>query len=137
MGGLDRVVNLCKSTDTLVLSHCASALANVAIFGGTESQEAMVQRKVPSWLFHLAFETDDNVKYYACLAIAVLVANKGNFFEFPAIYFTKKHFFSLYLFFPHKEIEAAVQKSGTLELIEPFVQSHTPYEFAITSATHR
>ena len=93
MGGLDRVVNLCKSTDTLVLSHCASALANVAIFGGTESQEAMVQRKVPSWLFHLAFETDDNVKYYACLAIAVLVANKGNFFEFPAIYFTKKHFF--------------------------------------------
>ena len=93
MGGLDRVVNLCKSTDTLVLSHCASALANVAIFGGTESQEAMVQRKVPSWLFHLAFETDDNVKYYACLAIAVLVANKGNFLEFPAIYFTKKHFF--------------------------------------------
>ena len=104
MGGLDRVVNLCKSTDTLVLSHCASALANVAIFGGTESQEAMVQRKVPSWLFHLAFETDDNVKYYACLAIAVLVANKGkkflNFLPY-CFYQKKKIFFSLYyLFYP-------------------------------------
>ena len=99
MGGLDRVVNLCKSTDTLVLSHCASALANVAIFGGTESQEAMVQRKVPSWLFHLAFETDDNVKYYACLAIAVLVANKGKLFEFPAILFYQKTFFFHCIYF--------------------------------------
>ena len=55
MGGLDRVVNVCKSTDTEALRHCASALANVAIFGGNENQEAMIQRKVPSWLFPLAF----------------------------------------------------------------------------------
>jgi hypothetical protein len=110
LGGLDRVVNVCKSTDVETLRHCASALTNVAIYGGAENQEAMIQRKVPSWLFPLAFHPDDTIKYYACLAIAVLVANK--------------------------EIEAAVQKSGTLELIEPFVQSHTPAEFAITSATH-
>ena len=70
----------------------------------------MIKRKVPSWLFRLAFHEDDTIKYYACLAIAVLVANK--------------------------EIEAAVQRSDALELIEPFVQHHSPAEFAITSATH-
>ena len=56
------------------------------------------------------FSMDDIIKYYACLAIAVLVANK--------------------------EIEAAVQKSGTLELIEPFVQTHTPAELSEITATH-
>ena len=50
------------------------------------------------------------MKYYACLAIAVLVSNK--------------------------ELEAAVVKSGTLDLIEPFVLNHTPAEFAVTSAFH-
>ena len=55
MGGLDRIVSVCKSSDTEALRHCASALANVAIFGGNENQEAMIQRKVPSWLFPLAF----------------------------------------------------------------------------------
>lgn len=110
MGGLDTIVNECKSTDVETLRHCASALANVAMYGGAENQEAMINCKVPSWLFPLAFHTDDTVKYYACLAIAALVANK--------------------------EIEAAVQKSGTLELIEPFVQTHTPKAFAQVSATH-
>lgn len=110
MGGLDTVVNECKSTDVETLRHCASALANVAMYGGAENQEAMIKRKVPSWLFPLAFHNDDTIKYYACLAIAALVANK--------------------------EIEAAVQRSGTLDLIEPFVQSHTPKAFAETSATH-
>ena len=110
MGGLDTVVNECKSTDVETLRQCASALANVAMYGGAENQEAMIQRKVPSWLFPLAFHDDDTIQYYACLAIAVLVANK--------------------------EIEAAVQRSGTLDLIEPFVQNHTPAEFAIISATH-
>ena len=110
MGGLDTVVNQCKSSDVETLRHCASALANVAMYGGQENQEAMIKRKVQSWLFPLAFHDDDTIKYYACLAIAALVANK--------------------------ELEAAVQKSGTLELIEPFVQNHTPKEFAETSATH-
>jgi len=110
MGGLDTVINECKSTDVETLRHCASALANVAMYGGAENQEAMIKRRVPIWLFPLAFHNDDTIKYYACLAIAALVSNK--------------------------EIEAAVQKSGTLELIEPFIQSHTPAEFALTSATH-
>ncbi len=110
MGGLDTVVNECKSTDVDTLRHCAGALANVAMYGGAENQEAMINRKVPIWLFPLAFHSDDTVKYYACLAIAALVANK--------------------------EIEAAVQKSGTLDLIEPFVQTHSPSEFAHKTATH-
>lgn len=110
MGGLDTVVNECKSTDVQTLRQCASALANVAMYGGSENQEAMIQRKVQIWLFPLAFHSDDTVKYFACLAIAVLVANK--------------------------EIEAAVQKSGTLELIDPFVQSHSPAELAVTSAAY-
>lgn len=104
------MVNLCKSTDTESLRHCASALANVAIFGGAENQEAMIQRQVPNWLFPLAFNEDVTIKYYACLAIAVLVANK--------------------------EIEAAVLKSGTLELMQLFVQTHTPAELSVITATH-
>ncbi len=110
LGGLENVVNECKSTDEETLRHCAGALANVAMYGGSENQEAMINMKVPSWLFPLAFHNDDTVKYYACLAIAALVANK--------------------------EIEATVQKSKALELIEPFVQSHTPSEFAHRTATH-
>ncbi|XP_013145995.1 PREDICTED: sterile alpha and TIR motif-containing protein 1 [Papilio polytes] len=90
--------------------HCATALANLSLYGGAENQEAMIKRKVPMWLFPLAFHTDDNVKYYACLAIAVLVANK--------------------------EIEAAVLKSGTLDLVEPFVTSHNPSEFAKSNLSH-
>lgn len=104
MGGLDTVVGECQSTDIETLRHCASALANAAMYGGSENQELMIKRKVPTWLFPLAFHNDDTIKYYACLAIAVLVANK--------------------------EIEAAVLKSRTLDLVEPFVQSKNPAEFA-------
>jgi len=70
----------------------------------------MIKRKVPMWLFPLAFHNDDNIKYYACLAIAMLVINK--------------------------EIEAAVLKSGTLDLVKPFVTSHNPYEFAKSNLAH-
>merc|ERR1719367_2751453 len=115
LGALDTIVKECQRLSTgpgglQTLRQCSSALANVAMYGGSENQEAMIKRKVQSWLFPLAFHDDDTIKYYACLAIAALVANK--------------------------ELEAAVQKSGTLELIEPFVQNHTPKEFAETSATH-
>ena len=110
MGGLDTVVSECQSTDIETLRHCASALANAAMYGGSENQEAMIKKKVPTWLFPLAFHNDETIKYYACLAIAVLVANK--------------------------EIEAAVLKSGTLDLVEPFVQSKNPAEFAEQSAQH-
>lgn len=33
-------------------------------------------------------------------------------------------------------VEGAVIKSGTLSLVEPFVQSHDPYEFAEANPSH-
>lgn len=110
LGGLDAVLFECRKNDIETLRHCAGALANLSLYGGAENQEAMIKRKVPMWLFPLAFHNDDNIKYYACLAIAVLVANK--------------------------EIEAAVLKSGTLDLVEPFVTSHNPSEFAKSNLAH-
>ncbi|XP_017760972.1 PREDICTED: LOW QUALITY PROTEIN: sterile alpha and TIR motif-containing protein 1-like [Eufriesea mexicana] len=110
LGGLDAVLFECRKNDVETLRHCAGALANLSLYGGAENQKAMIRRKVPMWLFPLAFHNDDNIKYYACLAIAVLVANK--------------------------EIEAAVLKSGTLDLVEPFVTSHNPYEFAKSNLAH-
>ncbi|CAK1545324.1 unnamed protein product [Leptosia nina] len=110
LGGLDAVLFECRKNDIETLRHCATALANLSLYGGAENQEAMINRKVPMWLFPLAFHHDDNIKYYACLAIAVLVANK--------------------------EIEAAVLKSGTLDLVEPFVTSHNPSEFARSNLAH-
>lgn len=76
LGGLDAVVRECRRSDVEILRHCAGALANLSLYGGVENQEAMIKRQVPMWLFPLAFHTDDNIKYYACLAIAVLVANQ-------------------------------------------------------------
>ncbi|CAK1545328.1 unnamed protein product [Leptosia nina] len=110
LGGLDAVLFECRKNDVETLRHCATALANLSLYGGAENQEAMIKRKVPMWLFPLAFHHDDNIKYYACLAIAVLVANK--------------------------EIEAAVLKSGTLDLVEPFVTSHNPSDFARSNLSH-
>lgn len=108
LGGLDAVVRECRRSDVEILRHCAGALANLSLYGGAENQEAMIKRQVPEWLFPLAFHTDDNIKYYACLAIAVLAANK--------------------------EIEAAVLQSVALNLVEPFVSTHNPNEFANTVA---
>ncbi|XP_065347575.1 NAD(+) hydrolase sarm1 isoform X2 [Cloeon dipterum] len=110
LGGLDAVLFECRKNDVETLRHCAGALANLSLYGGADNQEAMIKRKVPMWLFPLAFHDDDNIKYYACLAIAVLVANK--------------------------EIEAAVLRSGTLNLVEPFVCSHNPSEFAKSNLAH-
>ena len=75
-GGLDNVLNMCKSNDDITKRHCASALANVAMYGGTENQETMNARNVPIWLLPFAIHSDDTIKYFACLASAVLVANK-------------------------------------------------------------
>lgn len=110
LGGLDAVLFECRKNDVETLRHCAMALANLSLYGGAENQIHMINRKVPMWLFPLAFHDDDNIKYYACLAIAVLVANK--------------------------EIEAEVLKSGTLDLVEPFVTSHNPSEFAKSNLAH-
>ncbi|XP_014246383.1 sterile alpha and TIR motif-containing protein 1 isoform X2 [Cimex lectularius] len=110
LGGLDSVLFECRKNDVETLRHCAGALANLSLYGGAENHEAMIKRKVPMWLFPLAFHTDDNIKYYACLAIVALVANK--------------------------EIEAAVLKSGTLDLVEPFITTHNPSEFAKSNQAH-
>ncbi|XP_050500568.1 NAD(+) hydrolase sarm1 isoform X4 [Diabrotica virgifera virgifera] len=110
LGGLDALLFECRKSDVETLRHCAGALANLSLYGGTENQEAMIKRKVPMWLFPLAFHTDDNIKYYACLAITVLVANP--------------------------EIEAEVLQSGTLGLVEPFVTTHNPSEFAKSNLAH-
>lgn len=110
MGGLDAILYECRCSDVETLRHCAGALANLSLYGGSENQQQMIKRKVPMWLFPLAFHNDDNIKYYACLAIAAMVANK--------------------------EIEAAVLKSQTLDLVEPFVTSHNPAEFANSTVAH-
>ncbi|CAG2104817.1 unnamed protein product [Medioppia subpectinata] len=110
LGGLESILYECRGTDIITLRHCASALANLSLYGGPDSQISMIQSKAPVWLFPLAFHNDDNIKYYACLAIAVLVANK--------------------------EVEAAVLKSGTLDLVEPFISSHNPKDFARSCTSH-
>ncbi|XP_050726423.1 NAD(+) hydrolase sarm1-like isoform X6 [Eriocheir sinensis] len=111
LGGLDAVLSECRKTDIETLRHCAGALANLSLYGGSDNQQAMIQRKVPMWLFPLAFHTDENIKYYACLTIAALVANK--------------------------ELEAEVLQSGTLNLVEPFVTSQHPDQFANSTVAHR
>lgn len=110
LNGLETILYECRRADVITLRHCASALANLSLYGGPDSQESMIKLMAPVWLFPLAFHTDDNIKYYACLAITALVANK--------------------------ELEAAVLSSGTLDLVEPFVSSHNPEEFAKSSTSH-
>lgn len=110
-GGLDAILYWCRTNDNKVLRKCAKALSNLSLFGGPENQEIMIQQKVPEWLFPLAFIEDKHVKYYACLSIAVLVANK--------------------------ELEAQVIKSGTLDLVIPFVSTEKPEQFAKSDYAHR
>ncbi|KAL5234436.1 hypothetical protein ACI65C_001846 [Semiaphis heraclei] len=77
LGGLDVLLNKFRNQDTETLKHCASALANLSLYGGPESHDKMIKRKVPTWLFcTLVFNTDVNIKYYAFLAIFVLVYDK-------------------------------------------------------------
>ncbi|GFY51247.1 NAD(+) hydrolase sarm1 [Trichonephila inaurata madagascariensis] len=70
LGGLSAILYECRNSDVETLRHCAAALANLSLHGGPENQEAMIQHKASEWLFPLAFHSDDNIKYYACLAIA-------------------------------------------------------------------
>ncbi|XP_045171328.2 NAD(+) hydrolase SARM1-like [Mercenaria mercenaria] len=114
LGGLEVILYWCRGQDRLTLRHCAIALANLSLYGGPENHSQMIHLKVPEWLFPLAFNEDDIVRYYACLAISVLVANKLD-----------------------KKIETAVLNSGTLALVLPFITSHTPMEFAQMDLWHR
>ena len=54
---------------------------------------------------------DDSTRYYACLAVSVLVSNK--------------------------EIEACVLQSGTLSMVLPFIDLHDPQEFATMDTSHQ
>lgn len=114
LGGVEVILYWCRGQDRLTLRHCAIALANLSLYGGPENHSQMINLKVPEWLFPLAFNEDDIVRYYACLAISVLVANKFDM-----------------------KIETAVLNSGTLALVLPFITSHTPMEFAQMDQWHR
>ena len=110
LNGLKTILFECRSSDLDTLRHCACALANLSLYGGPENQMAMIKLDASFWLYPLAFHPDDNIKYYACIAVASLVANK--------------------------EIGAAVTQSGTLDLVEPFVLTHNPEDFAKSNTSH-
>ncbi|XP_060115477.1 NAD(+) hydrolase SARM1 [Heteronotia binoei] len=106
-GGLDAILYWCRWSDPVVLRHCATALANCAMYGGQANQRLMVEKRAAEWLFPLAFTQEDQlIRFYACLAIAVLATNK--------------------------EIEKEVERSGTLALVEPFIATLDPGRFACT-----
>nr|UIC45263.1 putative sterile alpha and TIR motif-containing protein [Apostichopus japonicus] len=109
-GGLQAVIYGCRMSDNITLRHCASALANCAMYGGPANQQRMIEFHACEWLFPLAFNNDNSIRYYACLAIAVLAANQ--------------------------DIERAVATSGTLDLVEPFVSTHDPGEFGKSDKAH-
>ena len=109
-GGLDAVLYSCRTTDVPRLRRCAVALANLAIYGGADNQQEMIEHRVAEWLFPLAFSDDDSTRYYAFLAISALGSNAT--------------------------LEAAVVRSGTLGLVEPFLQSHDPIQFARSDQAH-
>lgn len=111
-GVLDYILLTCKrATDTpTTLRHAALALANLSLYSCAEGKKKIIQKKVPDWLFLLASQPDDITRYYACLAICML----GSI----------------------KEIEAAVIKSGTLSLVEPFLLAHQPESFAGADYKH-
>ncbi|XP_077578358.1 NAD(+) hydrolase SARM1 [Stigmatopora nigra] len=104
-GALDALLYWCRGTDPTVLRHCAVALANCAMYGGHRCQRWMIEKQAAEWLFPLAFSKEDElIRFHACLAVTVLAANR--------------------------EIEKEVVKSGTLELVEPFIASLDPDDFA-------
>ncbi|XP_071430997.1 NAD(+) hydrolase SARM1 isoform X2 [Pithys albifrons albifrons] len=104
-GGLDAILYWCRWTDPIVLRHCAMALANCAMYGGQANQRLMIEKRAAEWLFPLVFSKDDElIRLHACLAITVLATNK--------------------------EIEKEVERSGTLALVEPFIASLDPEQFA-------
>uniref|UniRef100_H3CJ31 NAD(+) hydrolase SARM1 n=1 Tax=Tetraodon nigroviridis TaxID=99883 RepID=H3CJ31_TETNG len=103
-GALDALLFWCRGTDPTVLRHCAVALANCAMYGGHRCQRWMIEKQAAEWLFPLAFSKEDEIiRFHACLAVTVLATNR--------------------------EIEPEVVKSGTLELVEPFIASLDPDDF--------
>lgn len=109
-GALETVILGCRSTNPIVLQHCAAALANCAMYGEERAHATMISKYVDHWLFPLALSSDEVVMYYALLAICFLAAN-------PAI--------------SHKVVE-----SGTLDLVLPFLKQHDTEEFTRSCPNH-
>ena len=109
-GALEGLVLGCRSSDSLVLQHCAAALANCAMYGEAKAQTAMVTKYVDHWLFPLAFSKDSVVKYYALLAICFLAANQ--------------------------DIADKVAESATLELVLPFLNLQDTERFTRSCPNH-
>ncbi|CAI2723568.1 unnamed protein product [Schistosoma spindalis] len=103
-GGLRSLIYACRSSDLPSLRHTAVCLMSLALFGGSGSHSEMMRQHAIEWLFCLAFHQDEVIKYFACLTSAVLSTNP--------------------------ELTAAVNASCTLNLVMPFVRSHSPIEFA-------
>lgn len=110
LDALEGVILGCRSTDPIVLQHCAAALANCAMYGEAKAHTAMVRKYVDHWLFPLAFSSDEVVKYYALLAICFLDANP--------------------------QVSHKVAESGTLDLVLPFLNSQDPEEFRQSCPNH-
>lgn len=94
LGALDVLIYECRNRDISTLKYCTSAVANLSLYGGPESQDVVLKRNVPTWLLTLALNTEVDMKYYAFLAIAAFATSK--------------------------ETESAVIKSEFLDLDEPF-----------------
>lgn len=109
-GAMEGVLFSCRSSDSTVLQHCAAALANCAMYGGPKCQIKMVAKHADHWLFPLAFSQDNVVKYYALLAICFLASNA--------------------------KLESEIARSGTLDLVLPFIQTQDPEEFPKTCYNH-
>ena len=104
LNAIDTILFECRTADIQTLRNCVHCLANVVLFGGEECQQKLVEKSLLIWLFPLASHRDLQIKYFALMTMVILVANK--------------------------EIEGEVLKTGSLELIEPFLLSNSPHEFA-------
>ncbi|XP_003387119.1 PREDICTED: sterile alpha and TIR motif-containing protein 1-like [Amphimedon queenslandica] len=109
-GGLQTVMLCCRENDSSVIQHCAAALANCALYGSPKVHREMLSKSADHWLFPLAFSRDSAVKYYALIAICLLAADQ--------------------------ELLPLVKRSGTLELVIPFLRLQDPLEFPKTCPNH-
>ncbi|XP_028967896.1 sterile alpha and TIR motif-containing protein 1 [Galendromus occidentalis] len=98
----EEIVYNCRSSDQKTLQHCAAALANLALYGGSGNEQVM-KTFIP-WLFPLAFSNDDHVRYWACIAVSAVCLNK--------------------------ELDKAITASNTLHLLETFCTARNPDCFA-------
>ncbi len=109
-GALDSILQGCRCSNPKVLHHCAAALNNCAMYEGLKCQMKMMAKHADHWLFPLAFSNDNVAKYYALLTISFLASNA--------------------------QLKGDVARSGTIDLVLPFLLSQDPEEFAKTRHNH-